>query len=101
MSLRAEDQGTIRAARAYLNNYSPTDADMLRFGRNTDLCPKRVAQAALDCAPTQNGKLHMAKMIMDSVDKNTGVLSHDLMKEFAVQIFNILLVPCMFLYLRY
>jgi hypothetical protein len=94
--------GTIRAARAYLNNYSPTDCYILRVGSKTlKLCPKSVAQAALDEAPTENGTLHMAKMITDRVDENTGVLSHDKMKGFAAEIFNTLLVPCMFLYLRY
>ena len=83
-------------------NYSPTDCFELRvLNQTVKLCPKRVAQAALDEAPTENGTLHMAKMIMDAVDKNMGKLSHDRMKEFAAEIFNFLLVPCMFLYLRY
>jgi hypothetical protein len=56
MSLNPDDQGTIRAVRAYLNNYSPTDSYILRFGGDIKLCPKRVAQAALDCAPTENGR---------------------------------------------
>lgn len=48
----------------------------------------------------EEGKLHMAKAMMDTVDANTGIVSNAHSETFGKQIFNNLLVPCMFLSLR-
>lgn len=96
------DQQAIQLAQAHLSNYSPTEqSSKIYAGRGLYLEPKVVAQAALDCAPSEQGKLRMAQLIMETVDKSTGMISHHRIKEFARRIFNDLLVPCMFLYLRY
>lgn len=65
------------------------------------LNPKDILQALLNYAPTDEGKLNIAKAIMDTVDGSTGAVSNVAYEAYAKKIFNNLLVPCFFLHLRY
>lgn len=102
MELNPEDKNAIALAQTLLRQYpaSTEKSSLLHVGYNQCIDPKVLVQAVLDFAPFTAGKLNIAKAIMDTLDENTDTISNSKLETLAKQIFNNLLVPCLFLHLR-
>ena len=69
-------------------------------GRNLYVDPKVLLQAALEFAPTAAGKVGIAEMVLETVNKKTHIISNFALEKLAKQLFTNLLVPRLFLHLR-
>lgn len=92
--MNEKDQSAVDLAIYMLNTYPLAKEEAHQFSEEDRyLDPRVMLRAALDYAPTDAGKVNMAKMIVESGDNdckgfNTRLENH------AKQIFWNLLVPC-------
>ena len=95
MALTEEDETAIALAQVHVKTYPvPTEpSSPQRFGR-LSINPKDILRAALNFAPTEQGRLNVAKASMDTVKGSTGTICNGLFEDYARQIVNNLLVPC-------
>lgn len=106
MVLSEEDANTIELAETYLNNY-PGDTEPSTRNETTtvrsihSLNPRDILKAVLRFAPTEAGKVNMAKAIMTAVGEEASeTVSNARLEEFASQIVCNLLVPRLFRHIR-
>ena len=97
-----DDPLIVAEARAKLRRYPVLTEPYSKFYAYHGLFvdPKRLLEAALNYAPTAKGKVYIADMILETVNKKTDIISNFGVEKLARQLFTNLLVPRLFLHLR-
>jgi len=98
--LSQEDQDAIMKAYSMLDDYPlPHEPSVEYDEENRHLHPGIMLRTALDCAPTNAGKVNVAKIIAES--DATGKPFNQRLEELSNQILQNLLVPCSTLTFRF